>query len=147
MPLDETLLSDIMNVSVRNNVRDEITGVLMYHDNLFFQLLEGEQSVVKRCFARIQRDQRHKRVTLVWDHIAGARVFSSWAMGYAGPEQFGEYKDASQEYLANMLDQEQTTKGSSSVALKIARSFFKNFKKSNSLTHFPEHNRKSSFDE
>ena len=34
--LDETTLSDILEASQRNNARDEITGILMYHDDIFF---------------------------------------------------------------------------------------------------------------
>ena len=38
LSLDETTLSDILEVSRLNNARDEITGILMYHDELFFQV-------------------------------------------------------------------------------------------------------------
>jgi len=34
-------LSDILSVSAHNNERDGVTGLLMYHDQLFFQVLEG----------------------------------------------------------------------------------------------------------
>jgi hypothetical protein len=145
LAMDGSLLSEILDVSVRNNERDGITGVLMYNENQFFQLLEGEKSLVNRCFARIERDHRHKGVSTVWDYIAERRVFPIWAMGYAGPEEFGDGKDDSQVYLAKMLGEEQALKDGSSVALMLARSFYKDFKRSYTLRHFPQQNRKVTF--
>ena len=50
LKLDETTLSDILEASQRNNARDEITGILMYHDDMFFQVLEGDRSAVENCY-------------------------------------------------------------------------------------------------
>ncbi len=48
-PLDEVLLSDVLTASKRNNTLDGISDVLMYHDQSFFQVLEGERTLVKNC--------------------------------------------------------------------------------------------------
>lgn len=143
--VNESQLFEILDVSVRNNARDGITGVLMYHDTQFFQLLEGEKSLVKRCFASIERDPRHKGVSIVWDYPAEGRVFPNWAMGYAGPEEFGNDQDELQEYLVRLLDADHAAMDGNSVALKLARSFFKDFTRSHSLSRFPQPKRKMSF--
>ena len=88
-PLDEVVLAEILDVSVRNNARDDITGVLMYHDELFFQILEGEKSRVENCYARIVHDLRHNSVFLSLDHTIEARTFADWRMGYAGSDEIG----------------------------------------------------------
>jgi len=61
------LLKNILDTSVRNNKRDGITGVLLYHDEMFFQVLEGPKAAVQHCFARILRDRRHANVSRMWD--------------------------------------------------------------------------------
>lgn len=52
-PLETSQVSDILGSSRINNARDGITGLLVYHDQLFFQVLEGNRSVVEHCYARI----------------------------------------------------------------------------------------------
>jgi hypothetical protein len=67
LPVQEATLSDILGVSRRNNSRDEITGILMYADRTFFQVLEGEQSAVEDCYYKqILNDPRHCRLALYW---------------------------------------------------------------------------------
>jgi hypothetical protein len=39
-----------LEVSQRNNDRDVITGILLYNDRTFFQVLEGKQSAVEDCY-------------------------------------------------------------------------------------------------
>lgn len=127
-PLDSALLSDILKVSVQNNKRDGITGVLMHHDKIFFQVLEGGRSEVERCYARIIRDSRHTSIALMWDDSVEARVFSDWAMGYAGPDEIGRYTRNSFQSLADLASSENSTKDGGRLALELARNMFRDFK-------------------
>nr|WP_164736532.1 BLUF domain-containing protein [Pararhodobacter zhoushanensis] len=127
-PLDALMLDDILDASVRNNERDGITGVLMYHDQLFFQVLEGGRQVVELCYERIKNDLRHSGVSLIWSHVVKARVFAEWAMGYAGPEEIGAYSDDSFHSLADILLGKDTVPASECVALSLARLMYKDFK-------------------
>ena len=58
-------LADILEVSRRNNTRDDITGVLCYHGGTFFQMLEGDEERVRAVMARVDRDPRHYGVTIL----------------------------------------------------------------------------------
>ncbi|MEQ9259971.1 MAG: BLUF domain-containing protein [Roseovarius sp.] len=78
-------LRDILETSQRNNVRDGITGVLMYNNGLFFQILEGDQSAVEGCLDRIRADVRHSAIALAFTGHVEHRVFARWEMGFAGP--------------------------------------------------------------
>ncbi|MBS1302678.1 BLUF domain-containing protein [Loktanella sp. SALINAS62] len=129
-PLDEMTLSDILKASQRNNARDKITGVLMYHDEIFFQVLEGEQSSVEDCYyKRISHDPRHKSLSLMWADLAESPAFSDWAMGYVGPDEVGRHTKNSFQSLSYLKSDEAVATNINGVALALARSMFSDFKK------------------
>ncbi|EYD78138.1 hypothetical protein Rumeso_00269 [Rubellimicrobium mesophilum DSM 19309] len=55
----------ILQVSRRNNPRDGVTGALLSSRTRFVQLLEGDAAGLDRCFARIQRDARHRDIRVL----------------------------------------------------------------------------------
>lgn len=63
-----------------------ITGLLIYRDQEFMQLIEGEAGEVRRLFARIERDPRHRQVDRLWDGPIAARSCTEWAMGFSAPD-------------------------------------------------------------
>jgi hypothetical protein len=86
---DADVLTTILTAARRNNRRDGITGLLLFGNWLFFQILEGERSVVAECFSRVERDDRHSGITLLREAEVARRAFSGWTMGYGGPEHAG----------------------------------------------------------
>ncbi len=125
LPLREVTLSDILEVSRRNNSRDEITGILMYEDRTFFQVLEGEQSAIEDCYyKRIYNDSRHFRMSLFWYGFTDRRVFSDWAMGYVGPHEIGRYTKDRFMSLDGLNDDETSPANSKDLALELAQSVY-----------------------
>jgi hypothetical protein len=78
-----TMLRTILTVSQRNNVRDGLTGFLIFDRVHFFQILEGDSDRVLATFNRIQRDPSHGEVTLMAKREVRARSFPQWSMGGA----------------------------------------------------------------
>ena len=78
----EKELTDILAISNNNNSRDNITGLLLYSEGNFIQLLEGEEQGVKSTFERISKDQRHKGITPIASGSIEKRNFPEWAMGF-----------------------------------------------------------------
>ena len=74
----------ILDVSRRNNLRDKVTGALLFSAGSFAQVLEGPLAAVENAFERIQRDPRHGNVVVLRLHRAGRRDFADWSMAYAG---------------------------------------------------------------
>lgn len=81
--LEPNELSEILRVSRRNNERDGVTGMLLYTDGSFFQVLEGAPDVVDRVFARIDSDPRHRAVITIIHERIQRRAFGAWSMGFA----------------------------------------------------------------
>lgn len=86
---DQAFLEDILSVSRRNNVRSGITGMLLYLEGGFMQVLEGEDAAVTQTYTRICRDKRHWNTTVLLDREA-PRAFAEWSMGFEKPEIIGE---------------------------------------------------------
>lgn len=75
-------LSELLRVARRNNERAGVTGILLYHEGSFLQLLEGEQEQVEQIYERVRLDPRHWRVSVVRQGPVPERRFSSWSMGF-----------------------------------------------------------------
>ncbi|MFK7977132.1 MAG: BLUF domain-containing protein [Halioglobus sp.] len=68
----------------KNNAELGVTGMLLYEDGSFFQVLEGKPQVVDALLQKIQKDERHSQVTkLIYEEIE-LRDFGEWTMGYSG---------------------------------------------------------------
>jgi hypothetical protein len=93
IPFDEAQLAYLLAQARRFNAAHELTGILLYGNDQFFQVLEGEASVVHSLYARICQDPRHRNVTTYANKPIAARAFADWTMAYQGlpPEQFIEF--------------------------------------------------------
>jgi hypothetical protein len=78
----QTELEELLRISVENNRRNNVTGLLLYAEGNFIQMLEGEEETVKQTYRKISQDLRHKGVTPIADGPMDARIFPDWAMGF-----------------------------------------------------------------
>lgn len=94
--LTEGELFRILAVAVVRNKSNGITGILLYNEGVFLQVLEGPLEAVQETFRRNCCDIRHYGVRILLDKIVPTRSFDSWKMGFplrspplkALPEEF-----------------------------------------------------------
>ena len=55
-------LTDIYDISQKNNSESEISGCLLVGSNSYLQLLEGPDSAVEKLYSKIKLDSRHKNI-------------------------------------------------------------------------------------
>jgi hypothetical protein len=79
---DPAAATEILEVSVRNNKRNDITGMMLYAEGNIVQVLEGEYSRVTDTFNRIIVDPRHVGVFVLYEREIEERDFGYWSMGY-----------------------------------------------------------------
>jgi hypothetical protein len=60
-----------------------ITGMLLFIEGSFFQVLEGDATAVDALYSSIATDTRHDRVTRIIREPIARRSFSDWTMGFA----------------------------------------------------------------
>ena len=75
-------LQDLLLTARRNDDRDAITGMLLYEDGTFLQVLEGENEVVEATYQRIAADKRHHKIMLIARFEVDHRSFHDWEMGF-----------------------------------------------------------------
>ena len=64
-----------------NNASLDVTGLLLYNEGSFIQVLEGTQSAVIRLYARLLDDTRHENLQLLSVRPIRERTFVAWGMG------------------------------------------------------------------
>jgi hypothetical protein len=62
-----------------------LTGMLLFHQGQFLQLLEGPESAVRDCFNMVQRDPRHASIEILMTGTRADRDFPGWTMGFEQP--------------------------------------------------------------
>jgi len=77
----DLVLDNILASSRKNNVKAGITGVLLYIEGGFMQILEGDAPAVTETYDRISKDRRHWNTTVLLDRDA-SRAFGDWSMGF-----------------------------------------------------------------
>jgi hypothetical protein len=76
----QQIVRSILTQAQHRNSIDGITGMLVFTGDTFIQALEGEKEKVLATFARIKRDARHTRVTIVYQAPISKRRFGMWSM-------------------------------------------------------------------
>lgn len=77
------VLSDILRESTSHNPSRHITGMLLYINGSFLQVLEGEAEVVEALYKKIAEDPRHTQVVKILELPNVEREFAQWSMGHA----------------------------------------------------------------
>lgn len=76
-------LLKILAKAGRHNLRNGITGMLLYAEGSFFQVLEGNGQKVHQLYERILLDPRHAQAIKLIEEPIERRAFSQWSMGLA----------------------------------------------------------------
>jgi hypothetical protein len=80
-------LGDLLLRARSKNLRLGLTGMLLYHQDSFFQVLEGAPASVEQIFGRISADPRHAKVVKLIQEPIEQRGFSEWTMGLGQPDR------------------------------------------------------------
>ncbi|RJT74899.1 BLUF domain-containing protein [Arthrobacter cheniae] len=78
----EADLAGLLTVSRRTNHSSHLTGLLLYRQGRFLQILEGPEGTVRDRMAIITADRRHTRLRVLIEETRNQRQFPDWTMGY-----------------------------------------------------------------
>jgi hypothetical protein len=79
---NEAELEALLDQARERNLQAGITGLLLYHDGSYVQAIEGPPAAIDRLWAALQRDPRHRQITLILDQQDEEREFGQWAMAF-----------------------------------------------------------------
>jgi hypothetical protein len=117
----EERLAHLLEMSRRKNSECGITGLLLYVNGNFIQLLEGAKEDVLATASRIRADNRHRGMNTLLDAECEKRDFGNWSMGFKRLE--GLEAETLPGYN-DFLSQEADKSAQHSAALQILE-FFK----------------------
>lgn len=81
-PFTEEDFSVMLRKARSKNASLDITGMLLYIEGCFFQVLEGPENVVIELAETVRQDPRHTRMTTIIQEPIAKRAFSEWTMGF-----------------------------------------------------------------
>ena len=81
-PFTKPELQALLEQARQKNAKLGLTGMLLYKDGNFMQVLEGEKEAVTKFAAIIERDPRHKGVLILLRGTSEERLFPNWTMGF-----------------------------------------------------------------
>jgi methanogenic corrinoid protein MtbC1 len=64
-----------------------VTGMLLYQNGRFLQTLEGPPAGLAMVWASIRRDERHRDIEVLTEHMVSNRLFSDWDLLLYSREQ------------------------------------------------------------
>ena len=82
LPFSAAELFDLLARCRENNAVLGVTGMLLYKDGNFMQVLEGEEATVRALYAKIAGDPRHRNTLLLLQGQGEERQFPEWTMGF-----------------------------------------------------------------
>ena len=81
-PFSQIDLVELLAVARHANDERGVTGLLLYREGCFYQVLEGNEFSVKKTFSEIEEDPRHHSVRILFKGETESREFAEWQMGF-----------------------------------------------------------------
>lgn len=78
----DTDLTELLIKARKNNSNLGITGMLIYRNGNFIQVLEGEEDAIKKLYGIIEADKRHDGAIVISEGEIPERQFANWAMDF-----------------------------------------------------------------
>ncbi|MBB3177161.1 BLUF domain-containing protein [Variovorax sp. Sphag1AA] len=78
-----TVVGQIVTLARARNLRDGITGLLVFDGMRFCQHLEGPPAAVQALLARLEADPRHVALRVLYDGVLAQRRYQRFEMGLA----------------------------------------------------------------
>ena len=96
-PTEQDLIRLLKQARAENEKRN-VTGMLIYNNGVYMQLLEGSAKDVHEVYQTIQKDPRHNRIITIFEEPMARRYFPDWSMGFknlstCSPEEIPGFKD------------------------------------------------------
>ena len=91
-------LKTLLTKSRRNNHALQVSGMLVYDDGFFMQVLEGPERVVDGLYASIGQDPRHDNIRLLLHHRIKEKEYEDWSMGFVDTSELVTQIDGFVQY-------------------------------------------------
>ncbi|SHG03460.1 Sensors of blue-light using FAD [Salegentibacter echinorum] len=90
-------ISELLKYSKHSNNDDDITGILLFSEGNFFQVLEGKKEKVLALYEKIKNDDRHRNIIKIISKEIHKEAYDGYEAdfisenSYVNPEKFQDY--------------------------------------------------------
>jgi hypothetical protein len=81
-PFSTEQLKALLTKARKHNHSLHISGMLVYDDGFFIQVLEGPENAVNELFSLIEKDPRHNKIRLLFRQQLTEKEYEEWSMGF-----------------------------------------------------------------
>lgn len=78
-------LAELLAKARENNTENGVSGLLVYHQGSFLQILEGPADAVEKTLDIIASDPRHTNIRILFKDQVEAPEYEEWSMGFVDP--------------------------------------------------------------
>ncbi len=118
----DTDIHDLLNFVKKHNNENNITGLLIYSEGNFFQVIEGEKKIISDLFEKIKQDSRHYNIIKIFDRENEQKAFSEYDSSFI---TVGDPLDTNKEFRAFLLREKQQNSDNFKNISYVARKFMK----------------------
>jgi hypothetical protein len=118
-PYARNELVELLRVARQRNAAADISGMLLYHDGAFLQVLEGPDYDVDAIYAKIQKDPRHTNFLLLRRETILKKEFENWSMGFVDSTKVAEQFEGFVDYVRHLKDMTIETEGARKILKKF----------------------------
>lgn len=95
-----TDIRDILEAGRKHNLQDDVTGLLIFRDGYFVQLLEGNEANVRKVLNRILLDDRNYSLRILTESTSEQRLFDKNPLAFYD----GDISSNSTEDLSSLFE-------------------------------------------
>ncbi|MCF4102361.1 BLUF domain-containing protein [Gillisia sp. M10.2A] len=99
--LNEKEIIEVLDWSKNWNNSHNITGLLLYSEGNFFQVIEGEKEDIKSLFERIKQDSRHHNIIKIFEREIHKEAFDGYISDFISENT--QYKRKTVENYINHI--------------------------------------------
>ncbi|HMT35789.1 MAG: BLUF domain-containing protein [Bacteroidetes bacterium] len=116
-------IKNILESSNKNNSQDHITGILVYCNKHFFQIIEGNREAILEIFNKILIDSRHDNVIKIQEGYIDKRQFESWNMAFKSyNKELKDLDNFNNEQFYSYINSQLSDKNN--ISMKVLADFF-----------------------
>lgn len=118
----ESVVNDLLVFVEHENNRKKVSGILIYADGTFFQIIEGEESIIKPLFNKILKDPRHQHIIKLLDKPSSQVSFTKYHSSFTSIHSTRSRSELEAFINAEEHDQDENFKRLTYVANRLLKS-------------------------
>lgn len=110
-------IQEILNNTEKNNNKKNITGVLLYSEGNFLQVLEGEKETLNELYTTIKDDNRHRNLIKILQKEIEENQFDSYICNFSAMDTSNKSTEV-EAYLTHVENLHPSVRNSVNYLLK-----------------------------